>query len=101
MVRHPNNSCFPCSVSHVQVIGRPLSPAFDIEILEPSWDFILKCNHQAKASNQLSMLENEPRTILPTYLGRRVIELRQIVNMLRGNVVQGEDYAWGEDEDDR
>lgn len=47
------------------------------------------------------MLENEPRTILPTYLGRRVIELRQIVNMLRGNVVQGEDYAWAEDEDDR
>lgn len=101
MDRHPNKSCFPCSVSHVQVIGRPLSPAFDVEILEPSWDFILKCNHQAKTSNQLSMLENEPRTILPTYLGRRVIELRQIVNMLRGNVVQGEDYAWGEDEDDR
>lgn len=43
------------------------------------------------------MLENEPRTILPTYLGRRVIELRQIVNMLRGNV-QGEYYAWGEEE---
>lgn len=46
------------------------------------------------------MLENEPRTILPTYLERRVIELRQIVNMLRGNVVQGEYYAWGEEEDE-
>lgn len=84
----------------MQVIGRPLSPAFDVEILEPSGKFQLKCNRQAKACNQLSMLENEPRTILPTYLERRVIELRQIVNMLRGNVGQGEEYAWEEEEDE-
>ena len=77
-----------------------MSPAFDIEILEPSWEFILKCNRQAKTYNQLSMLDNEPLTILPTYLERRVIELRQIVNMLRGNVVQGEYYAWGDEEDE-
>lgn len=95
--RQETDALFYICVSHVQVIGRALSPSFDIKILEPSWEFILKCNHQAKTSNQLSMLENEPRTILPTYLGRRVIELRQIVNMLRGNV-QGEYYAWGEEE---
>ncbi|XP_022924501.1 F-box protein At4g00755-like isoform X1 [Cucurbita moschata] len=98
--RQETDALFYICVSHVQVIGRSLSPAFDIEILEPSWEFILKCNRQAKTYNQLSMLDNEPLTILPTYLERRVIELRQIVNMLRGNVVQGEYYAWGDEEDE-
>ncbi|XP_023539761.1 F-box protein At4g00755-like [Cucurbita pepo subsp. pepo] len=99
--RQETDALFYICVSHVKVIGRPLSPSFDIEILEPSGKFLLKCNYQAKTTcNQLIMLENEPRTILPTYLERRVVELRQIVNMLRGNVVQGEYYAWGEEEDE-
>ncbi|KAK3008623.1 hypothetical protein RJ639_013810 [Escallonia herrerae] len=36
-----------CSISHVQVVGRPLLPAFDVEVLDPSGRCALKYNPKA------------------------------------------------------
>ncbi|KAJ8534785.1 hypothetical protein K7X08_016513 [Anisodus acutangulus] len=41
--QHTDNLFYIC-VSHVRVLGRPLCPAFDIEILDPSGKFALKYN---------------------------------------------------------
>lgn len=44
--QHTDNLFYIC-VSHVKVMGGSLSPAFDIEILEPSGKFVLKYNPEA------------------------------------------------------
>ncbi|KAK4364253.1 hypothetical protein RND71_015611 [Anisodus tanguticus] len=41
--QHTDNLFYIC-VNHVRVLGRPLCPAFDIEILDPSGKFALKYN---------------------------------------------------------
>lgn len=75
------------SVSHVQIMGRSLSPAFGIESLD-SGKFALKVlsyTHQP-------MLE-DPSSIQCVYLQRCV---GQVINIW-GNAV---DVGWGEEEDE-
>ncbi|CAK9145761.1 unnamed protein product [Ilex paraguariensis] len=45
--RHDMNGLFYICVSHVQVVGRSLSPTIGIEILEPSGKFSLKYDSEA------------------------------------------------------
>ncbi|XVF79979.1 hypothetical protein PTKIN_Ptkin15bG0033500 [Pterospermum kingtungense] len=42
VLRHEMDGLFYICVSHVQVMGQPLSPAFGIQILEPSEQFVLE-----------------------------------------------------------
>ena len=82
-----------CSVSHVQVKGQSLSPAFGVETNVPSGLFVLKNNMQAKFHNQLSLPENESDAISTSDLERH--EMLPIVNMLRVNGVDFEEFdAW-------
>ncbi|KAK4266726.1 hypothetical protein QN277_023612 [Acacia crassicarpa] len=51
--RQEMDNLFYICVSHVKVVGRPLSPAFGIEIREPSsGTFVLKCDQLAKCPTQ-------------------------------------------------
>lgn len=78
-------------MSHVQVKGQSLSPAFGVETNIPSGLFVLKYM-QANFHNQPSLPENESDAVLTSDLERHVREMLPIVNMLRGNV---EDFeAW-------
>ncbi|XP_027115094.1 F-box protein At4g00755 [Coffea arabica] len=54
-------------VSHVKVMGRPLSPAFHVEILEPSGKFLLKyCPHALQHTLQSEEPELAPMPIIAT-----------------------------------
>lgn len=83
-----------CSVSHVQVIGRPLSPAFSVDIIETSGKFALK----ALSYTQPSLPENGSRPLPDELLEGRVRDLEQIVNLLRGQGVVVE-YDWNEEDE--
>lgn len=89
-----------CSVCHVKAKGRSLSPAFSVEILEPSGKFVLKNNMQAKGSFQPSL--SKCQAVTSVIFERRARDLQQIVNMLLeefdGENIDDEEY--GEEEDD-
>lgn len=91
--RQEIDDLFYICVSHVQVKGQSLSPAFGVETNLPSGLFVLKNNRQAKFHNQPSLPENESDAILTSDLERHVREMLPIVNTLRGNVDE-EYYAW-------
>ncbi|CAI0471951.1 unnamed protein product [Linum tenue] len=82
---------FYICICHVQVVGRPLSPAFGVEILEPSGHFTLKA---------LSYDPTLPEQPSPTaYLQGRIRDLEQILNLLRDQGVVVEEYDWNGDEE--
>ncbi|GKV13057.1 hypothetical protein SLEP1_g24131 [Rubroshorea leprosula] len=80
-------------VAHVQVVGRPLSPAFGIEILEPSENFVLKALSYTKPQT----VPQETRRAAERW-HRWLIDNQQIMNIMRGTVVDLVEYQW-EDED--
>ncbi|XP_039167075.1 F-box protein At4g00755-like [Eucalyptus grandis] len=86
---------FYICVSHVRVSGRPLTPTFGVEIIEPSEKFVLK----ALSYKKESLPESSPRRISSLELQRRERNLEDILNMLRGNVRDVEDI-WDEEQDD-
>ncbi|KDP28688.1 hypothetical protein JCGZ_14459 [Jatropha curcas] len=95
--RQEMDGLFYICISHVQVMGRPLSPAFGVEILEPSGKFVLK----AQSYTQPSLPENEQCSFPNAYLEGRVRDLEQIVNLLRGQgVVVEYDWNGGDDLDE-
>ncbi|XP_028769086.1 F-box protein At4g00755 isoform X1 [Neltuma alba] len=98
--RQEMDNLFYICVSHVQVVGRPLSPAFSVEIREPSsGTFLLKCDQLAKCPTQPAF-SNESHAIPPDYVQRRIRDFQQIVTMLRENVVEVvEEEDWDEDEE--
>lgn len=92
---------FYICICYVRVLGRPLFPAFDIELVEPDRKFLLK--HYPK--NLSSVLQASPSNETPNMrlfeeemLWERIALLE---NLLRG-IQQGPNYPfiWGEDEDD-
>ena len=83
-----------CSVAHVQAVGRPLSPAFGIQILEPSEKFVLKVlNYDAQPTSP-------EQTSPPSSLQMRVRDLEQIMNLLQGNVDGIVEYEWDIDDEE-
>ncbi|VFQ75722.1 unnamed protein product [Cuscuta campestris] len=50
---------FYICVSHVKAIGRPLSPGFEVQILEQSGKFSMTCNHEAFECMLQSMADGE------------------------------------------
>ncbi|XP_030457427.2 F-box protein At4g00755 [Syzygium oleosum] len=93
--RQEMDGLFYICVSHVRVLGRPLSPTFGVDIIEPSGKFVLKALSYTKES----LPESSPRRISSLELQRRVRNLEHILNMLRGNVRDVEDI-WDEGQDD-
>ncbi|TYI19479.1 hypothetical protein ES332_A07G167400v1 [Gossypium tomentosum] len=93
--RQEIDGLFYICVSHVQVVGRPLSPAFGIQILEPPEKFVLEVQ-----SYSLPTLPEQMSSI--TSLQMRVRDLEQILNLLQGNEGEVEyGYEWEvEDEDE-
>ncbi|XP_052192910.1 F-box protein At4g00755 isoform X2 [Diospyros lotus] len=96
--RQEMDSLFYICVSHVKVLGRPLYPAFDVEIVEPSsGKFLLK--HYPEA-------QNCPPPISPyCHVGNLPLQenlrgLEQLLNMLHGNVPDLEPHEWDDDEND-
>ncbi|EEF50465.1 F-box protein At4g00755 [Ricinus communis] len=85
---------FYICVSHVQVLGRPLSPAFTFEILERSGKFVLKTQSYARPSSPEKTFCPLPNVDLE----ERVRDLEQIVNLLRGQGVVVE-YDWNEEDE--
>ncbi|KAK2650428.1 hypothetical protein Ddye_017917 [Dipteronia dyeriana] len=92
--RQEMDSLFYICVTHVQILGRSLAPAFSVDIDEHSKSLTLKV---------LSYNEPSPAEIPTTnssFFGRRHIrDSGQIVNILRGNVYIP-DYDWGEEDDE-
>lgn len=83
-----------CSVCHVEVKGKPLSPAFGVEIHEPSGEFVLKNDVQAKLHSQPP--ENESVVISAVNLENMRDDMLPVVNLN----VEGieEEYEWEEEQ---
>ncbi|XVE77063.1 hypothetical protein DITRI_Ditri13aG0031600 [Diplodiscus trichospermus] len=90
--RQETDGLFYICVSHVQVMGRPLSPAFGIQLLD-SENFVLEALSYAQPTSA------EP-TSVASNLQMRVSDLEQILNLLQGNVDGIVEYGYGWDIDD-
>jgi len=96
--RQEMDGLFYICISFVQVVGRSLSPAFGVEILEPSGKFVLKNDLKHKFHTHPSLHKEEPGEISADRLQRRLMDLERIVNLLQGNVVEDVDeYEVGEE----
>nr|AFK39809.1 unknown [Lotus japonicus] len=82
-------------ISHVQAVGSLLSPAFSVDILEPSGMFVLKCdrNYQPPATS-----EEESGANSTDYMQRGLRDFQQIVTILRGHVIGVVEDDWDEEE---
>lgn len=87
------------SVSHVQVKGKSLSPAFGVEIHEPSGQFVLKNNMQAKGNIQPSLPENDSNVNADLDMERDIRDMLPFVNMLQGNVADFDEFEWNDVEE--
>ncbi|XP_021613321.1 F-box protein At4g00755 isoform X2 [Manihot esculenta] len=84
---------FYLCISHVQVLGRQLSPPFSVEILEPSGKFVLK----AHSYTQPSLPENGSCLIPNAHLEERAGDLQQFMDLLQEGLVF--EYGWHEDDE--
>ncbi|KAJ4840757.1 hypothetical protein Tsubulata_041552 [Turnera subulata] len=83
-------------VSHVKVVGRPLSNVFAAEISEPSGKFALRAISYTPPIQKVDEDKQDP---VPGRQ-RRIRDLEQIVNMLRERGVQIGEYIWDGEEDE-
>lgn len=90
-----------CSVCYVRVLGRPLFPAFDMEILEPNGKFLLKYYPE----NLNCVLQNSSRNEIPhlRHLEEEMLweRIGLLEDLLRG-IQQGPNnpFVWEEDDED-
>ncbi|KAL5565519.1 hypothetical protein UlMin_028683 [Ulmus minor] len=94
--RQEMDGLFYICISHVKVLGRSLSPAFGVNVLDPSGQFELKRYQQVTEAAQLKSVENKPYANQMVHLVQRVRDLQQIVNILRENDLE---YVWEDDEE--
>lgn len=96
--RQDMDGLFYICVTHVQVVGRPLTPAFGIEILEPSENFVLK----ALSYTYPTLPQESGEDSSVQGLDRGLMQFQQFVDLLRGNVVDVDilEYDWDGDDDD-
>ncbi|XAR63097.1 hypothetical protein NMG60_11022921 [Bertholletia excelsa] len=94
--RQEMDGLFYICVSHVEVLGQPLSPVFDVEVLEPHGKFLLK--YYSDAQNHSPPLSHRQLAGSPNPLQENLRGLEQLLNFLHGNVPDLEPYDW-EDED--
>ncbi|CAN4111705.1 unnamed protein product [Withania somnifera] len=78
--RQEMDDLFYICISHVKAVGRPLGPAFDIEVLEPSQEFVLKYNRDVygcmlqSLSNGGHQDSNMPPTLEELEVGAGIVE---------------------------
>lgn len=89
--RQEMDGLFYICISYVQVVGRSLSPAFGVEIVEPSGKFVLKNDMKYSFHNQPRPPEDEPGEISAGYVQSHLMDWQHIVNLLRGNVIEDVD----------
>ncbi|KAB2597633.1 F-box protein [Pyrus ussuriensis x Pyrus communis] len=87
--RQEMDGLFYICVCHVEVKGKPLSPAFGVEIHEPSGEIVLKNDVQAKLHNQPP--ENESVVISTVNFENMGDDMLPVEN------IEGE-YEWEEEE---
>ncbi|KAH9604082.1 hypothetical protein KSS87_010422 [Heliosperma pusillum] len=95
---------FISRVAHVQILGRPLSPVFSVNPLEPPGRFKLMFNSLAEFSRPRNICEEPSElSVTPDTMQRHVRGWEQILNMLRGTpwveVYDSEDEQHDSDED--
>lgn len=100
--RQDMDGLFYICVAHVQVIGRPLSPGFDIQILKPSGDFLLEYKpHEHNrhppgfAGDEIKVIDAQPQALH----GDTGLVL-QLFDLLRGNVPLLVEEEEGDEEQD-
>ncbi|KAF5464182.1 hypothetical protein F2P56_014276 [Juglans regia] len=85
-------------MSYVQVMGRPLSPTFGVEILEPSGKFVLKIKN-----NTLVEFQTQPSIPSADHLQRRRTYFQHILSIptiLQGNLVDDiNEFEMSDDEE--
>ncbi|ONI22877.1 hypothetical protein PRUPE_2G156300 [Prunus persica] len=97
--RQEMDGLFYICVSHVQAKGKSLSPAFGVEIHEPSGQFVLKNNIQAKGNTQPSLPDNDSDVNADLDLERDIRDMLPFVNMLQGNGVDFDEFEWNDVEE--
>ncbi|KAL3536875.1 hypothetical protein ACH5RR_000241 [Cinchona calisaya] len=102
--RQETDGLFYICVSHVKVLGRPLSPAFHIEILEPSGKFLLKYYHDGLHHTLQSSSNGKEPEPAPMRLLTAEEMLRERVGLLQylvgGNRQDDDALDWDDDENE-
>ncbi|KAK7256701.1 hypothetical protein RIF29_30158 [Crotalaria pallida] len=95
--RQEMDDLFYICISYVKVIGFSLSPAFSVEILDPSGLFELKSGKQARCQHLLNSAK-ESGTNSYDNVQMALRDFPQIVNILREHVVGLVEHEWDEEE---
>ncbi|XP_060205451.1 F-box protein At4g00755-like isoform X2 [Lycium barbarum] len=96
--QHTDNLFYIC-IGHVRVLGRPLCPAFDIEILEQSGKFALKYNPMVFGWMLRSFSDETNMT--PPSSEEEVVEHVGLMGFLLGGYHVGiEPVAWPDDDEE-
>ncbi|PSS24347.1 F-box protein [Actinidia chinensis var. chinensis] len=86
-------------IAHVEVLGRSLFPAFDVEVLEPSGKFALKYYPEAQ-NRPPPVLPYSQHANSPNLLQENLRGLEQLLNILHGNEPDLDPYDWDDDYND-
>ncbi|XP_016511733.2 F-box protein At4g00755 isoform X2 [Nicotiana tabacum] len=100
--RQEMDDLFYICLCHVKVVGRPLSPAFDIEVLEPSREFVLKYNRDVFDCMLQSMSNggHQESNMPPTPSEGFVLDAGLLEYLLQGYQPGVEPMEWDDDDDD-
>ncbi|CAI9101707.1 OLC1v1039099C1 [Oldenlandia corymbosa var. corymbosa] len=66
--RQEMDGLFYICIAHVKVLGQPLSPAFNVEVVEPSGKFVLKYFPELLPQTLLSASKDREQEAAPTHL---------------------------------
>lgn len=84
---------------YVRVLGRPLSPAFELQGLKKSGDLQLKYNPEAFHSVLKSFSHEEETDTAEPEEGARWEHVRQLENLLQIQSIPSHQFVWNDDED--
>ncbi|KAL2460731.1 F-box protein [Abeliophyllum distichum] len=99
--RQETDGLFYICVCHVRVLGRPLYPAFDVEILKPHENFLLKYIPEALSSVLKSFSRDEIPLLRQLEDKMKWERVSLLENLLRG-IQHGPNnpFGWGDEDDE-
>ncbi|XP_019413765.1 PREDICTED: F-box protein At4g00755-like [Lupinus angustifolius] len=97
--RQEMDDLFYICISYVQIVGCSLSPAYSVEILEPSGRFVLKSDQLARCQPLLPS-EEESGAISTDHMPVGLRDFPHIVNILQEHVIGVVEHDWDEYEVD-
>ncbi|KAJ8565421.1 hypothetical protein K7X08_007997 [Anisodus acutangulus] len=100
--RQEMDDLFYICVSHVRVVGRPLGPAFDVEVLDPSQEFVLKYNRDVLGCmlQSLSNGGHQDSNMPPTLSEELVVDAGIVEYFLQNHQPGIELMGWDDDDGD-